>query len=150
MAKKIAIIESDVAFAQQLRSELEGKGLAVVHTTDGKAAVDLVKSERPDLIVLSVELSAGQSGYLVCGKLKKDQEVKKIPVIITGKDAEGFESHKHLKARADGYLKKPFRPPVILEKIGALIGLPQPSRLDTELEVTAPGKSAPFGGDRRG
>ena len=127
MSKKIAIIESDSGFLQKLRNELETRSFAVVDTGDGKSAVELVKRERPDLIVLSVELSAGQSGYIVCGKLKKDEELKRVPIIIIGKDADGFESHKRLKARAEDYLKKPFEPPAILEKIGNIIGMPEPA-----------------------
>ncbi len=124
MPKKIVIIESDAAFSSKLRGAFEQRSLAVVETQDGKGAVDIVKREKPDLVVLAVELSAGQSGYIVCGKLKKDDDLKKIPVIIAGKDAEGFEAHKRLKARAEEYLKKPFEPAAILEKIGELIGLP--------------------------
>jgi DNA-binding response OmpR family regulator len=127
MSKKIVIVESDAASNQQIREWVEARGFVASQTEDGKTAVDLVRSEVPDLVVLSVELCAGQSGYIVCGKLKKDEELKKIPVIIVGRDAEGFESHKKLKARADDYLKKPFEPDALLEKIGALIGIPEPS-----------------------
>ena len=141
MSKKIAIIESDAGFSSRLRGELEGRGFSVANTGDGKAAVELVKREKPDLIILSVELAAGQSGYIICGKLKKDEELKKIPVIIVGKDAEGFESHKRLKARAEEYLKKPFDPPAILEKVGSLIGLPEPVGGDLVLEDESLGLS---------
>jgi CheY-like chemotaxis protein len=135
MPKKIVIIESDPAFSGKLRGAFEQRSLTVVETQDGKGAVDLVKRERPDLVVLSVELSAGQSGYIVCGKLKKDDDLKKIPVIIIGKDAEGFEAHKRLKARAEEYLKKPFEPAAILSKIGELIGLPDDGGGELVLEA---------------
>ena len=57
MSKKIAIIESDSGFSQKLRSEFEGKGFSVVDTPDGKSAVELVKREKPDLVVLSQRLT---------------------------------------------------------------------------------------------
>jgi CheY-like chemotaxis protein len=122
--KKIVLIESDATLIQKLTTELGPKGLEVVAHDDGKTAVQRVSQERPDLVVLGVELSAGQSGYIVCGKLKKDNDLKQIPVVITGKDAEGFEAHKRLKAHAEDYLKKPFETSQLLEKIGALIELP--------------------------
>lgn len=134
MPKKIVLIESDTAFSQRIRSDFEARGFSVFESADGKASIELVKRERPDLIVLAVELSAGQSGYIVCGKLKKDEELKKIPIVIIGKDAEGFESHKRLKARAEEYLKKPFELPALLEKVGALIGLPRSDSTDLVLE----------------
>jgi DNA-binding response OmpR family regulator len=108
MSKKIVIVESDTAFSKKLRDELAKSSFNVVETADGKGAYDLVRREKPDLVVLAVELAQGQSGYLVCGKLKKDDDFKKIPVIIIGKDPEGFEGHKKLKTRAEEYLKKPF------------------------------------------
>jgi DNA-binding response OmpR family regulator len=125
MAKKILLIDSDKDFQQRFRLAFEGKGFDVANTADGKAALDTAKREKPDLVVLSVELTAGQSGYIVCGKLKKDDELGKTPIIIIGKDAEGFKSHKKLKAHADDYLQKPFETPALVDKVGALIGLPE-------------------------
>jgi CheY-like chemotaxis protein len=124
MSKKIVIVESDTAFSKKLKDELAKNGFTVIETGDGKGAFDLCRREKPDMVVLAVELSAGQSGYLVCGKLKKDDDLKKTPVIIIGKDPEGFEGHKKLKTRAEEYLKKPFAPEALTVKVGVLIGLP--------------------------
>jgi DNA-binding response OmpR family regulator len=125
MSKKILIVESDAAFSKKLKEELSKNSFEVVETTDGKGAYDLTRREKPDLVVLAVELAAGQSGYLVCGKIKKDDDLKKVPVIIIGKDPEGFEGHKKLKTRAEEYLKKPFAPEALTVKVGVLIGLPE-------------------------
>jgi CheY-like chemotaxis protein len=125
MSKKILVVESDSGFSKRLKGDLEGRGFAVVETQDGKAAFETAKREVPDLVILAVELSAGQSGYIICGKLKKDDATKRIPVIIVGKDAEGFEGHKKLRTRAEEYLKKPFDTPELLGRIKDLIGLPE-------------------------
>jgi len=135
MSKKILIVESDSAFSHKLKDELGKNGFEVVETTDGKGAYDLTKKERPDLVVLAVELAAGQSGYLVCGKLKKDDDLKKTPVIIIGKDPEGFEGHKKLKTRAEEYLKKPFAPEALTVKVGVLIGMPESHVSEAEVLV---------------
>ncbi|MBS2027713.1 MAG: response regulator [Deltaproteobacteria bacterium] len=135
MSKKILIVESDSAFSHKLKDELGKNGFEVVETTDGKGAYDLTKKERPELVVLAVELAAGQSGYLVCGKLKKDDDLKKTPVIIIGKDPEGFEGHKKLKTRAEEYLKKPFAPEALTVKVGVLIGMPESNVSEAEVLV---------------
>jgi len=135
MSKKIVIVESDTAFSHKLQEELAKNGFEVVETADGKGAYDLCRREAPDLVVLAVELSAAQSGYLVCGKIKKDDELKKTPVIIIGKDPEGFEGHKKLKTRAEEYLKKPFAPEALTVKVGVLIGLPEQGGAQEELVV---------------
>lgn len=124
MSKKIVIVESDAAFARRLKDDLSAHGFEAVDTLDGKGAFDICKRERPDLVVLAVELAAGQSGYLVCGKIKKDDDFKKVPIIIIGKDPEGFEGHKKLKTRAEEYLKKPFDAALLTEKVSGLLGVP--------------------------
>ena len=135
MSKKILVVESDAAFSHKLKDELERNGFEVQETTDGKGAFELIRRERPQLVVLAVELAAGQSGYLVCGKIKKDDELKPIPVVIIGKDADGFEGHKKLKTRAEEYLKKPFAPEALTVKVGVLIGMPEAQSVSDDLVV---------------
>jgi CheY-like chemotaxis protein len=67
------------------------------------------------------------SGYLVCQKLKKDEALRAIPLVLTSAEAteETFEKHRTLKARADEYLLKPYEPEALVEKIGELVGLPE-------------------------
>ena len=67
------------------------------------------------------------SGYLVCQKLKKDDALKALPLVLTSAEAteETFEKHRTLKARADEYLLKPYTPEALVEKLGALVGLPE-------------------------
>ena len=143
MSKKIAIFESDPELRQRLRGELEARGFAVDDAADGKAAVDLVRREKPDLVVLSAELAG--SGYAVCNKLKKDEELRRIPVVMIGSDAAAFEAHWRLRTHAEEDLGKPFELAAIVERIGGLIGLPDPralrekeERLREELGMAGP------------
>ena len=101
---KILLIESDGPFAQDLSTALEARGLEARVTADGKEGLDLAKVDRPDLIVLCVELPK-MSGYSVCNKLKKDDQLKSIPLVIISAEAtpETFEQHRKLKTRAEGY-----------------------------------------------
>ncbi|HVO19120.1 MAG TPA: response regulator [Anaeromyxobacter sp.] len=124
MPKKILLIENDTAFAAQLGSALEARGFDVRAAAEGKGGLDLAREWGPDGIVLCVELP-GMSGYLVCQKLRKDENTKAIPLVLTSAEAtaDTFEKHKALKVRADEYLLKPFAPPALLEKLSA-IGLP--------------------------
>jgi CheY-like chemotaxis protein len=126
MSKTILIVESDSGVSRGLRSELECKGFSVEETADGKGATELVRKQRPDLVVLAVDLSAGQNGYIICGKLKKDDDLKAIPVVIIG-NPDGFAQHKKLKTRADEYVAKPVDKQALVERVGALIGLPEPA-----------------------
>jgi CheY-like chemotaxis protein len=146
---KILLIESDGPFAQELSTALEARGLEARVTADGKEGLDLAKVDRPDLIVLCVELPK-MSGYSVCNKLKKDDQLKSIPLVIISAEAttETFEQHRKLKTRAEGYLIKPFHPDSLLKTIEGLIEMPPEPALisneelvtldDVDLEVLAP------------
>jgi CheY-like chemotaxis protein len=125
MPKKILLIESDAAFAREMTEALERKGFQVRVSADGKEGLDAARDLGPDAIVLCVELP-GMSGYSICNKLKKDQDLKGVPLLITSAEAtpETFEQHKKLKARAEDYLIKPFDGATLVERIGALVGAP--------------------------
>ncbi|RKG66273.1 response regulator, partial [Corallococcus exercitus] len=125
MSKRILIVESDATLATSLQQALEARGFSAQTTGDGKGSVELIRRERPDLVVLAVDLSAGQNGYLICGKLKKDDELKTVPIVIIG-SPDGFAAHSKLKARADEYVAKPVDSSVLIERVGGVIGFPEP------------------------
>src|SRR5512133_1978757 len=128
MSRKILLIESDGPFAEEVTSALEARGLEVRTTGDGREGYELAREWGPDAIVLCVELP-GMSGYVICQKLKKDEALKSIPLVITSAEAtpETFEQHRTLKVRAEDYLLKPFSPTALLASLGALIELPETS-----------------------
>src|SRR4051812_22473411 len=86
--------------------------------------MSLAREETPDLIVLCVEAQP-TNGYMLCTRLKKDEQLKSIPIILTSANAtpDAFEKHKKLKTRAEDYLIKPFEPKTVVEKAAGLVGL---------------------------
>ncbi|HEY6100279.1 MAG TPA: response regulator, partial [Anaeromyxobacter sp.] len=126
MSKKILLIESDAGFAREVSDALEAAGFHVRTTSDGKEGFETAHEWSPEAIVLSAELP-GTSGYLVCQRLKKDDAVKSIPLVLTSAEAtaDTFEKHRQLKVRAQDYLLKPYPPAELVEKLGALVGLPE-------------------------
>lgn len=131
MPKKILLIENDSAFAAEVSEALERSGFDVRATGDGKDGLDLAREWAPEAVVLCVELP-GMSGYLTCQKLKRDDALKGIPLVLTSAEAtqETFDKHRTLKARADEYLLKPYLPGDLLEKLAALVGLPERARAE--------------------
>ncbi len=140
MPKKILLIENDAAFAGELSRALQASGFEPHVSADGKDAIDLARELSPEAIVLCVELP-GMSGYLVCQKLKKDDALRAVPLVLTSAEAteETFEKHRTLKARADEYMLKPYEPATLVEKLGALVGLPEgaPAGDEHEEEVVS-------------
>src|SRR5512133_2068251 len=121
MPQKLLLIENDQAFAAGASRSLEDSGFEVRVTGDGRDGLDLAREWGPAAVVLCVELP-GMSGYLVCQKLKKDDVLKALPLVLTSAEAteETFEKHRTLKARADEYLLKPYTPEALVEELVSL------------------------------
>src|SRR5215831_17102746 len=123
MPKKILIVENDRALSGQMKADLERRGFKVEEAAEGKKSVDIVRRSHPDLVILGVELAAGQSGYVICGKLKKDEALSAIPIVMLG-NPDGFVQHSKLKTRADEYVPKPVDLDVLSERVRGLLGMP--------------------------
>ncbi|HEY3594331.1 MAG TPA: response regulator, partial [Polyangiaceae bacterium] len=108
MPTKVLVFESDPAFAGELRTELGRLGMVAQVVDDGNAGLNAAADEKPDLILLSIELPR-MNGFSVCNKLKKDPGLKDVPLIIMSSDSsdETFEQHRKLRTRAEGYVHKP-------------------------------------------
>jgi len=127
MKKTILLIENDAVFAREITEALETAGFQVRVTGDGKEGLDLAKDASPAAIVLCVELPK-MSGYSICNKLKKDEALKSIPLLLASAEAtpETFELHRKLKTHAEDYLLKPYTPADLLARLSPLVGLPAP------------------------
>ena len=102
--KKILVVDDELAILQTLRFNLERNGYAVCTATDGRAAVTLAASERPDLIILDIMLPV-LDGIEACKEIRKRSSV---PIImLTAKDQE-IDKVLALELGADDYVTKPF------------------------------------------
>src|SRR5207302_8284860 len=124
----ILLIDSDEGFAQGLTKAIKARGFAATLATDSEQGMSLAKKHNPDLIVVCVEAQP-TNGYMLCTRLKKDDRLKDIPVILTSANAtqESFDKHKKLKTRAEDYLIKPFGAQAMLEMAARLLGVPAPA-----------------------
>lgn len=140
MNKTILIIETDAVVHQAAASALSAAGYSVDVSSDLKSPVEIVRQKMPHLLVMGIELSASQNGYILCSRLKKDEQLKAIPLILIGNPA-GFEGHKKLKTRADEYVAKPIETGDLLARVRRLLNEPEindspVSNLDELIEVT--------------
>ena len=127
MSKRILLIDSDESFAQSLQQAIGARGFTATVAANSEQGMQLARTDAPDLIVVCVEAQP-TNGYMLCTRLKKDDALKGIPVILTSANAtaDSFEKHKKLKTRAEEYLIKPFHPIDLLEKAAALLGVALP------------------------
>jgi CheY-like chemotaxis protein len=145
MTTKVLVFESDPAFAGELRTELGKLGCATTVVDDGNVGLQQASADRPDLILLSIELPR-MNGFSVCNKLKKDPSLKEVPLIIMSTESsdETFDQHKKLRTRAEDYVHKPIAFGELLRHIQGFVPLsPAPHEsdgmivIDDEIEIGA-------------
>jgi DNA-binding response OmpR family regulator/chromosome segregation ATPase len=124
MSIKVLVFESDAAFAGELRNELGKLGCSTCVVDDGSVGLQQASAEKPDLILLSIELPR-MNGFSVCNKLKKDPLLKDVPLIIMSSESsdDTFEQHRKLRTRAEDYIHKPVAFGELLHHIQSFVPL---------------------------
>jgi len=106
---KILIIEDEEALRRVLQEKLQKSGFEVSAAKDGVEGWDMAKSKNPDIILLDLILPK-RSGFDVLEMLKKDTELKNIPVFILSNLAEDESLKKALAMGAEDYFVKTQHP----------------------------------------
>lgn len=107
-APTILIADDDVALLEALRLRLEAHGFAVVTAQDGYSALDRATHLRPDLLILDVNMPAG-NGFSVQTRMRKHPELALTPVIyLTGSTADSVD-RSAAALGAFAVIHKPFR-----------------------------------------
>ena len=121
MARSVAIIEPDTNVASVVEQAFHNMGFEAHVLVDGDV-VEFVRQRAPVVIVLNVELPKG-SGYSFCNRLKKQQDLKRIPIILTSgqETPEAFAQHSKTPTPADAYIHKPFSIDQLLDAVGRLL-----------------------------
>ena len=124
MSNKKILIADDEPSIRLLVSSMLGKDYTVLEVSDGQEAINIARSQKPDLILMDIMMPK-VDGYTACSALKTDQTTKKIPVVmVTG---VGHELNKKLanEIDADGYITKPFSLQSLLDTIGPFLKCPK-------------------------
>lgn len=115
MDKRILVVDDERPIADILKFNLEKEGFEVVCAYDGVEAMEQVKQEKPDLILLDIMLPH-KDGMEVCREVRKSYD---IPIImLTAKDSE-IDKVLGLELGADDYVTKPFSTRELLARVKA-------------------------------
>jgi two-component system, cell cycle response regulator DivK len=115
---KILIVEDNEDNWQILSRRLRRRGYDVVVARDGKQGLTMAKSDRPDLILMDMNLPL-LDGWEATRLIKKDPKAKNTPVIALTAHALTGDRDKALEAGCDDYHTKPVELPRLLEQIEA-------------------------------
>lgn len=114
--KRIILVDDEVAIIKVLTVRLEKAGYEVIPVMDGKEALDSVRKERPDIVILDLMLPT-LDGYKVCRLLKFDERYKHIPILVLSARVEEDAKKRSMEAGADEYISKPLKTDELLDKI---------------------------------
>lgn len=114
---RILIVEDDERLADLTREYLENNGLTVTLETHGGAAVERIRNEQPDLVVLDLMLP-GEDGLSICRRVRPFYSG---PIIMLTARTDDLDQVLGLEMGADDYIGKPVQPRVLLARIRAML-----------------------------
>jgi len=115
----ILVVDDVPANVRLLEAVLVPHGYDVVTAADGAAALAVVDSAQPDLVLLDV-LMPGLDGYSVCTRLRRNEETAVLPVIMVTSSV-GEEKVRAIEAGADDFIPKPFNHHELLTRVRSLL-----------------------------
>jgi DNA-binding response OmpR family regulator len=132
---KILLVDDDRNLLDVLKYNLEKENYSVITAADGIQALELARSEKPDLIILDIMLP-GLSGFEVCRILRKDLTV---PILMLTAKTEEVDKVVGLELGADDYMTKPFSVRELMARVRAMLRRAQGIQQQMNPEAT-PGK----------
>ncbi len=122
MARIILIVEDDMALANLYKTELEAKNYTVVHVSEGTQAVEGIRQNKPDLVLLDIMLP-GRNGLEILKDVRDNEEVKDTKVIMLTNFGNEENVSTALELGALDYIMKyKITPAEMSEKIASLLG----------------------------
>src|SRR5262245_16200067 len=116
MGKRILVVEDQEDNMQILRDLLSSVGYELIEARDGQEGVRMAKAERPDLILMDIQLPI-LDGYEATRQIKAEPSLKTVPVIVVTSYALSGDEAKAREAGCDSYVPKPYSPRQLLAKI---------------------------------
>ncbi len=125
MDKKILIVDDEAHIRMligQTLEELEEEGVEFLSADNGQSALEIIESEKPNLVFLDVMMPK-MNGMDVCSKVKKELGLQDVFIILLTAKGQELDRQRGQEVGADVYMTKPFDPEVLLSKARQVLGL---------------------------
>jgi CheY-like chemotaxis protein len=118
--KTILLVDDDQDARAIFGTLFELQGFEVLHAHDGPSAVEVVRNNRPDVVLLNLVMPR-MSGYQVLRTMRSEEETADIPCLLFTGDARPEQMGRALMHGADGFVAKPAEPRAVLEMVQQLL-----------------------------
>ena len=122
---KILIVDDEPhlrMLIQQSLEELEDEGVELLTAGDGEQALETIREEKPELVLLDVMMPK-KNGFDVCHTVKNDLGLVDTCIILLTAKGQEFDRQRGQEVGADLYMTKPFDPDALLEKARTVLGI---------------------------
>ena len=116
--KTIFVVDDEPINLTTVSELLSDKGYRILVTNKSRKAFNLIKNNRPDLVILDIYMP-GVNGLEVCRLIRNDDLCREIPVIFLSASEQDCEIA--IKAGGDDYIVKPFESEELLKAIGRVL-----------------------------
>ncbi|HXQ20338.1 MAG TPA: response regulator [Candidatus Acidoferrales bacterium] len=118
--RKVLVVEDEKDIRDLVRYNLEQDGFVVVETDNGDQVAELVRHERPALVILDLMLP-GTPGLDVCRGLRAEASTADLPIVMLTAKAAEMDRIVGLEMGADDYVTKPFSPRELTARVRAVL-----------------------------
>jgi len=119
---KVMIVDDEENIVKVVQIALELANYEVIEAFSGEECLDKLQKNgiKPDLILLDI-MMPGISGYEACKKIKMDEKLKNIKVVMLTAKGQKGDAEEGLKSGADDYIIKPFDPYELIEQVKEIL-----------------------------
>ncbi len=122
MAKKIMIIDDDIDLVEVMRVTLESAGFDVIDAQDSTKGLTILKTEKPDLLILDVMMASQDEGFQLAYRLRASEDTKNLPILMvtavgnqTGYSFDSMKDESFLPV--DEFIEKPVNPETLIDAV---------------------------------
>jgi DNA-binding response OmpR family regulator len=118
--KKVLICDDEPYILESVSFIVREEGYEVLTANDGQEGLNLLRSEKPDLVLLDV-MMPGKTGFDVCREVKADETMRKTYVILLTAMGQDRDMEDGFQSGADEYMTKPFSPRSLRRRLHELL-----------------------------
>lgn len=118
---KVLIVDDEPNNVDFLEQALEDSGYQLITATNGQEALDKIKSQQPDLVLLDLAMPI-MDGFAVLERVKADSSLRDIPIIIISAEHDSKSVVRGIKQGAEDYLTKPVNAGMLVKKVKEYLG----------------------------